>query len=254
MSAEVHDAVITIDLISRNRHEAAFERVRHSESSVAVWLRDPYGPLRMIDFVECCVRLGRPGDGRTYLDRVHRSRPDFWSTRHAALMTAAEAILAENCNDAMFELALGDIRKSGWSFDLPRVTLAYGEWLRRNHRILDSRRHLVQAVALFDGLGAVHWVRRAEEELRAAGSTQRDSATGFPFAELTGQEHRIASMAASGLTNKEIGRELYLSARTVSGHLYRVFPKLQITKRSALRDALVRYDEERAPRTTAMAG
>lgn len=65
-----------------------------------------------------------------------------------------KSALAENCNDAMFELALGDIRKSGWSLDLPRVTLVYGEWRRRNHRILDSRRHLVQVVALFDGPGA----------------------------------------------------------------------------------------------------
>jgi ATP/maltotriose-dependent transcriptional regulator MalT len=42
----------------------------------------------------------------------------------------------------------------------------------------------------------------------------------------------------AGLSNREIAERLYLSPRTISGHLYRVFPKLQITSRAALRDAL----------------
>lgn len=57
---------------------------------------------------------------------------------------------------------------------------------------------------------------------------------------LTQQEHRVADLAAGGLTNKEIGRRMHLSPRTVGSHLYRVFPKLGITSRAALRDALNR--------------
>lgn len=49
---------------------------------------------------------------------------------------------------------------------------------------------------------------------------------------------QIATLAASGLTNKAIGERLHLSARIVSGHLYNVFPKLGITARAGLRDAL----------------
>lgn len=45
-------------------------------------------------------------------------------------------------------------------------------------------------------------------------------------------------LAAAGLTNKEIGERLFLSHRTVGTHLYRVFPKLGVTSRAALRDAL----------------
>ncbi|SIM03495.1 LuxR transcriptional regulator [Mycobacteroides abscessus subsp. abscessus] len=45
-------------------------------------------------------------------------------------------------------------------------------------------------------------------------------------------------LAASGLSNKEIGQRLVLSPRTVGVHLYRAFPKLGITSRAALRDAL----------------
>ena len=40
------------------------------------------------------------------------------------------------------------------------------------------------------------------------------------------------------MTNREIAAKLYVSPRTVSAHLYRIFPKLGITSRAALRDAL----------------
>jgi len=56
--------------------------------------------------------------------------------------------------------------------------------------------------------------------------------------ELTAREHEIATLAAQGLTNREIGDRLYLSPRTVGFHLYNVFPKLGITGRAQLRGAL----------------
>ena len=55
---------------------------------------------------------------------------------------------------------------------------------------------------------------------------------------LTPQEREIADLAATGLTNKQIGERLFLSHRTVGSHLYQIFPKLGITSRAALRDAL----------------
>jgi DNA-binding NarL/FixJ family response regulator len=68
-----------------------------------------------------------------------------------------------------------------------------------------------------------------------------------PFEALTPQEHEIARLAATGLTNKEIGRRLYMSHRTVGAHLYRLFPKLGIRSRAALRDALAARDALTAP-------
>jgi DNA-binding NarL/FixJ family response regulator len=49
---------------------------------------------------------------------------------------------------------------------------------------------------------------------------------------------QIASLAALGLSNREIGERLFLSHRTIGSHLYRIFPKLEITSRALLRDAL----------------
>jgi DNA-binding NarL/FixJ family response regulator len=48
------------------------------------------------------------------------------------------------------------------------------------------------------------------------------------------------ALAAAGLSNREIGAQLYLSHRTISTHLYRVFPKLGVTSRTQLRDRLGR--------------
>ncbi|MBZ9641665.1 response regulator transcription factor, partial [Streptomyces sp. PSKA30] len=84
--------------------------------------------------------------------------------------------------------------------------------------------------------GAATWAERARAELRASGLATRT--TSVHLTELTWQERRIADLAAGGLTNKEIGERMHLSPRTVSSHLYRVFPKLGITSRAALRDAL----------------
>ncbi|MCZ0998065.1 helix-turn-helix transcriptional regulator [Streptomyces mirabilis] len=58
------------------------------------------------------------------------------------------------------------------------------------------------------------------------------------LAELTPQQLQIARLAAAGLTNREIGERIFLSPRTVGFHLYRIFPKLGITSRAQLRDAL----------------
>jgi DNA-binding NarL/FixJ family response regulator len=75
--------------------------------------------------------------------------------------------------------------------------------------------------------------------LRASGES--GSETDFLRVErLTPQEMQIAELAASGMTNREIGQQLFLSHRTVASHLYRLFPKLGITTRSELTSALQR--------------
>jgi DNA-binding NarL/FixJ family response regulator len=51
-------------------------------------------------------------------------------------------------------------------------------------------------------------------------------------------DREIAELAAAGLTNRQIGDRLYLSHRTVAAHLYQIFPRLGVTSRAALRDAL----------------
>ena len=117
-----------------------------------------------------------------------------------------------------------------------RLDLAYGTWLRGQHRAAQAREPLRSALAAFDSLGAVAWAARAERELAALGQRlhrgPRQGAGGWT--QLTAVELQIAQLAARGLSNREIGMRLYLSHRTVGSHLYRIFPKLGVRSRTDL--------------------
>jgi DNA-binding CsgD family transcriptional regulator len=139
-------------------------------------------------------------------------------------------------------LSIPDIEQ--WPFDLARVQLAYGEHLRRARLNTASRQQLTAALETFERLEARPWADGAANELRATGLT-KPRAGEYARASLTPQEREFAMLAAAGLTNKQIGERLFLSHRTVGGHLHSLFPKLGITTRAALRDALAQLEDDR---------
>jgi ATP/maltotriose-dependent transcriptional regulator MalT len=162
-------------------------------------------------------------------------RPAVWIELH---LRHARALLARGGAEAQryFDEALAaDLGR--WPLQRARLLLAYGEWLRRQRRIAESRAPLRTARDAFDTLGCASWSARARRELRASGesSRRRDPAARD---QLTAQELQIAQLAAQGLSNREIGQQLFVSHRTVGTHLYRVFPKLGITARGELGVAL----------------
>ncbi|MEO5833871.1 MAG: AAA family ATPase [Nakamurella sp.] len=122
-----------------------------------------------------------------------------------------------------------------------RLELAHGTWLRRRRRVLESRGPLRAARTTFDELGITTWAARANQELRATGETGWQSAK-RSWDVLSPQESQIAHLAAQGLSNREISERLYLSHRTVGSHLYRIFPKLDISSRYQLTEALRERD------------
>jgi len=93
-------------------------------------------------------------------------------------------------------------------------------------------------MALFDALGARRWGGRAREELRATGESVGRRRPPDASERLTAQELQIAQLAARGLSNREIAERLFVSHRTIGSHLYHIFPKLGITARTQLRNAL----------------
>ena len=155
-----------------------------------------------------------------------------------ALLAGAVAALAapDGLAAELFEAALAGPGARLWPFDLARVHLLYGERLRRSRDITRSRHHLQTALTAFELLDASAWAERAAAELAATGPTRQRREIG-QLNPLTAQELQVAELAAAGLSNKEIGARLYMSHRTVSAHLYRIFPKLGIGSRAALRDA-----------------
>jgi DNA-binding CsgD family transcriptional regulator len=118
-----------------------------------------------------------------------------------------------------------------------RARADLGALLRRaNHRV-EARHLLRQAVDTAYRLGATALAGRAETELRATGAKPRRVLLSGLEA-LTASERRIAELAAEGLTNREIAQTLFVTARTVEGHLTNVFNKLDVKARTALPAAL----------------
>jgi DNA-binding NarL/FixJ family response regulator len=149
----------------------------------------------------------------------------------------AKAILSEDADAEPFYESAINTGADGWPFSAARAQLAYGAWLRRKHRMIDSRAPLREAAQSFEALGLLRYAERARRELRASGEAPRRRVP-EAWAQLTPQELQISQLAAEGLSNREIGERLYLSHRTVGSHLYRLFPKLGVTSRAQLRDAL----------------
>ena len=193
-----------------------------------------------MDLVEAAVRTDRHAEAAAHVAAMQRYGIARISPRTALLAGGSAGLAARDDQAALaeFERALAIPGADRWPFDLARVRLAYGERLRRSHSGRGAAAQLAGALEAFQRLGATPWVRRAAAELRATGLAPAAASTNRTAEPLTPQEHEIASLAAAGLTNKQIGERLYLSHRTVSGHLYRIFPKLGISTRAALRDAL----------------
>ncbi|MBV2357590.1 AAA family ATPase [Streptomyces sp. J2-1] len=212
----------------------------------------PFVPLAMwgaLDLVEAAVRTGREAEARAHARAVRESDMPALSPRMRMHAHAVQALAAGAGRDAAthFEQALSDDRARRWPFEYARVELLYGEYLRRARKAGEARLRLAAALSAFQGLGAVPWAERAAAELRAAGETRTaDPVDGAPRTKalLTHQEKEIAALAAGGLTNKQIGERLFLSHRTIGTHLYQIYPKLGITSRAALRDALAALDEQ----------
>jgi DNA-binding CsgD family transcriptional regulator len=118
-----------------------------------------------------------------------------------------------------------------------RALADLGALLRRGNRRVDAREPLRRAVDAAHHAGARPLADRAETELRATGARpRRVLLTGLEA--LTASERRIAELAAQGLTNRQIAQNLFVTARTVEGHLTNVFAKLDVRTRIELSRAL----------------
>jgi DNA-binding CsgD family transcriptional regulator len=153
--------------------------------------------------------------------------------RAAAARAAALAIDPAKIDDAFAE-ALSLHEQAGIPFELARTELCYGERLRRARRLSDARRPLRSALATFERLGAVPWADRARKELAASGERSAPSGRNSRIAKLTGQELQVALLVADGATNREAAAALFVSPKTIEGHLGRAYAKLGVRSRTEL--------------------
>ena len=196
-------------------------------------MREP-GLTRFVpDLVEGLVALGRLDEAEDHLawfagnaERLGRASGQGAAARCRGFLAAARGDLAGALT--AFESALAHHEAAPMPFDRARTLLALGAARRRANERRAARTALEQARELFGSLGASRWEQRAAAELARIGGRAPSSG------ELTPIERRVAELVAAGRTNREVAVALFLSTRTVEGHLSRVYGKLGVRSRVEL--------------------
>jgi DNA-binding CsgD family transcriptional regulator len=226
---------------------------RHEEATAAAAEVVTNGTLPWVsmwaqfELVEAAARVGDTERARVALDALAVTTQPAGSGLALGIEARCRALLAGGDDaEASYREAIEELDRTGVRTELARAHLLYGEWLRREGRLREARERLRAAEDLFTEIGMEAFADRAEGELAAAGAKVRRRALDAREA-LTPQEEQIARLARDGLTNAQIGAQLFLSPRTVEWHLHKVFGKLGIDSRSGLEAALPRQEGETAP-------
>ena len=152
-------------------------------------------------------------------------------------LCAAGVATGGDAGERLVREAVASLELAGAAVERARAQTELGAMLRRGNRRTEARRLLLEALDTAHRARARPLVQRAETELRATGAKPRKVVlTGLES--LTASERRVAELAREGLTNREIAQTLFVTVRTVEGHLTSVFRKLDLASRDELADAL----------------
>jgi DNA-binding CsgD family transcriptional regulator len=195
-----------------------------------------HSSVALPELIEAAVRTSQPERATTALAQL-TSRANASGTQWAlGLAARSRALLSTGpAAEGHYREAIERLRDCRMTAHLARAHLVYGEWLRRERRLLDAREQLRTAHRLLSDMGAEAFADRAARELRATGEHPRKR-TAQPTDALTDHELHIARLVATGATSREVGAQLFLSPRTIDAHLRNIFRKLGITSRRQLRE------------------
>jgi DNA-binding CsgD family transcriptional regulator len=227
--------------LSTSRFEDGYATMTAVDGDTERWATSGLGASELLALAEACERVGRPGDAVPALEAAIKFGIDSQSPHQAMMLRAASAIVEPDVDRAeeLFESSLalgGDINSP---FNTARIRLTYARFLfERRSDSMRARAEVGRAAFDFDRLGTKLYHERALRELNEFSglSAHRRART---TAQLSRQEQQVVQLAAEGLSNKAIGRRLFISSRTVGYHLYNAFPKLGVSSRAGLRDALL---------------
>ena len=185
------------------------------------------------DAVEAMIALGRSSEAEPLIEALERNgrrlnRPWMLAigARCRSMWLAAQGDVGAAARRAQEAMAEHD--RLPMPFERARTQLLLGQLQRRQRQKELSRATLREALHAFEAMGTPLWADRARAELvRAEAVPTRDLA-------LTASELRVAELAASGMTNKDVAAALFISPKTVEAHLARIYRKLGIKTRAEL--------------------
>jgi DNA-binding CsgD family transcriptional regulator len=206
---------------------AAQQSCEHEDLGFFTWT--------LVELIEAAARSDNREAARGALARLDETAQACGTDWALAVLARSRALFEEDrAAEDLYREATERLGRTRIAVHLARAHLVYGEWLRREHRRVDAREQLGIAHGMFVRMGAEAFAERARRELLVTGEQTRKHAVGKGDG-LTAQEAQIAQLAGAGLTNQEIGAQLFISAHTVEWHLRKVFAKLGIKSRRQLR-------------------
>jgi DNA-binding CsgD family transcriptional regulator len=189
----------------------------------------------LTELIESAIRTGRSDLAAKALTRLSAKTSAAGTPWAVGIEARSRALSSEGgVAEGLFHEAIAQLSRTRVRAELARTQLLYGEWLRREGRRVDAREQLRSAFDAFVAIGMESFAERARSELMATGERVRKRSPETRH-QLTPQEEQIARLARDGLSNMEIGAQLYISAKTVEWHLGNVFTKLGIRSRRQLR-------------------
>ncbi|MGD1238883.1 AAA family ATPase [Mycobacterium seoulense] len=189
------------------------------------------------DAVEALIGLGRLDDAEPLIDALERNGRRLDRAWMLAVGARCRAMLLAGRGDlaaatATAERAMTEHERLPMVFERARTQLLLGQLQRRQRHRDAAAATLREALQTFEELGTTLWADRVRAEL-ARGMPGRSRAEG-----LTPSEQRVAELAVSGMTNRDIATALFISPKTVEVNLSRIYRKLNIRSRLELYRAL----------------
>ncbi|MCW8383868.1 helix-turn-helix transcriptional regulator [Streptomyces justiciae] len=238
------DRQLSLAVLARALTAAGTGRYAEAYARLRSLFADPRTPYAFEQFwglaflAEAALPAGEQADARTVAAQVASLTRAGCSPLLERIVAYADAVLApdEEAEERHRHVLRPGIEVSPLLHGMAQF--GYGAWLRRRRRVTESRAPLAAAESVFRTLGAPSRAEQAASELRATGwaadgPSGEDDVDGIAHL-LSPQQLTIARLAARGLSNRAIGEQLRLSPRTVSSHLYQIFPKLGVSSRAQL--------------------
>ena len=198
--------------------------------------KDPTAPV-WGDAIEILIANGELEKASSYLEQYEMNSSGAESPWAVAVGARCRGLLASAEGDlaaalTAFERSLTELEELPYPFERGRTLLCLGAVRRQAQQRKAARDALEEALAIFEDLGARLWAEKARAELARISGRRTTSD------ELTGTERRVAELAASGHTNKEIAAELFMGVSTVEAHLSRIYRKLGLRSRTELAERI----------------